>query len=165
MAESSLAADLLADFNESDNDEDDFGIENGVSHSPETNGHRIKSRDFMELDGDEEADDDEDEEIGSVSQSATRGGSELADDDDDEARKAKVEKMQLGNVDDVRSVAGLMKVLEPVLEVSFIRPCLLYLSWIITDCRLRNSESNIINRYPHRRDPKETSKITQNTSF
>ena len=38
--------------------------------------------------------------------------------DDEEATKAKVEKMQLGGVDDVRSVAGLMKTLEPVLEVS-----------------------------------------------
>ena len=41
----------------------------------------------------------------------------ISDDDDEEARKAKVEKMHLGGVDDVRSVAGLMKVLEPVLEV------------------------------------------------
>ncbi|KFY08856.1 hypothetical protein V491_08403 [Pseudogymnoascus sp. VKM F-3775] len=38
--------------------------------------------------------------------------------DDEEVTKAKVEKMQLGGVDDVRSVAGLMKTLEPVLEVS-----------------------------------------------
>ena len=43
--------------------------------------------------------------------------SELDVEDEEEA-KAKVEKMQLGGVDDVRSVAGLMKTLEPVLEVS-----------------------------------------------
>lgn len=119
MAESSLAADLLADFNESENDDDDFGIENGVSHSPDTNGPHIKLRDFMELDDDEEEGGDGDEDMGSVGLPAVHGGSELADDDDEEARKAKVEKMQLGNVDDVRSVAGLMKVLEPVLEVGF----------------------------------------------
>lgn len=118
MAESSLAADLLADFNESENDDDDFGSENGASHSPETNGPHIKLRDFMELDGDEEEDKDRDEEMGPP---AAHGRLELADDDDEEARKAKVEKMQLGNVDDVRSVAGLMKVLEPVLEVSFMK--------------------------------------------
>lgn len=120
MAESSLAADLLADFNELENDDDDFGSENGVSHSPETNGPHIKMRDFMELDGDEEEDGDGDEKMGSTGPPVARGGSQLADDDDEEARKAKVEKMQLGNVDDVRSVAGLMKVLEPVLEVSFV---------------------------------------------
>lgn len=119
MAESSLAADLLADFNESENEDDDFGIENGVSHPAETNGQGTKSRDFMELDGDEEADNGEDEDMKSIGLQTTHGGSELADDDDEEVRKAKVEKMQLGNVDDVRSVAGLMKVLEPVLEVSF----------------------------------------------
>jgi U4/U6 small nuclear ribonucleoprotein PRP31 len=115
MAESSLAADLLADFNESENEDEDFGIENKASHSPEPS--RSKSRDFLELDGDEEEVGSEDEEMGGVFPGATRGESDLADDDDEEARKAKVEKMQLGGVDDVRSVAGLMKVLEPVLEV------------------------------------------------
>lgn len=118
MAESSLAADLLADFNESENDDDGFDTEDGVSHPPEMNGHPIKLRDFMELDGDEQEDGDGDD-MGSRGPPAAHGGSELADDDDEEARKAKVEKMQLGNVDDVRSVAGLMKVLEPVLEVCF----------------------------------------------
>jgi hypothetical protein len=39
--------------------------------------------------------------------------------DPDEAR-AKVEKMQLHGINDVRSVAGLMKTLQPVLEVSEI---------------------------------------------
>ena len=38
--------------------------------------------------------------------------------EDEEETKAKVEKMELGGVDDVRSVAKLMKTLEPVLEVS-----------------------------------------------
>ncbi|KAI5838027.1 hypothetical protein DFP73DRAFT_600470 [Morchella snyderi] len=113
MAESSLAADLLADFNESENEDEDFGIESKASHSPEPG--RSKSRDFLELDGNEE-DGSEDEEMGGIFSGATRGESDLADDDDEEARKAKVEKMQLGGVDDVRSVAGLMKVLEPVLE-------------------------------------------------
>jgi hypothetical protein len=42
----------------------------------------------------------------------------VKDVEDEEETKAKVEKMQLGGVDDVRSVAGLMKSLEPVLEVS-----------------------------------------------
>ena len=40
--------------------------------------------------------------------------------EDEEETKAKIEKMQLGGVDDVRSVAGLMRTLEPVLEVSIL---------------------------------------------
>lgn len=133
MAESSLAADLLADFNESENDDDGFGTENGVSHPPETSGPHIKPRDFMELDGDEEEGGDGDGEMGNIGPPAAHGSSGLADDDDEEARKAKVEKMQLGNVDDVRSVAGLMKVLEPVLEVSSIKYCLRGFSWSVSD--------------------------------
>ncbi|KAG0124189.1 hypothetical protein HOY82DRAFT_573800 [Tuber indicum] len=122
MAESSLAADLLADFNDDSDNDEDLDLENGDLNVPET-GIRSKSRD-LGLDGDEE--DDEDEEMGGIEGAEGTVGngarlrrhseSELADDDDEEARKAKVEKMHLGGVDDVRSVAGLMKVLEPVLE-------------------------------------------------
>jgi U4/U6 small nuclear ribonucleoprotein PRP31 len=48
---------------------------------------------------------------------AGMNGVEKDVEDEDEA-KARVEKMQLGGVDDVRSVASLMKTLEPVIEVS-----------------------------------------------
>jgi hypothetical protein len=65
----------------------------------------------MELDGDEE-EVDEDEDM-----TGMNNGTIDALDDEEEAM-AKVEKMQLGAVKDVRSVAGLMKTLEPVLEVS-----------------------------------------------
>lgn len=64
----------------------------------------------MELDGDEE-EVDEDEEMAGVNNSGV-------DVEDEEETKAKVEKMELRAVDDVRSVAQLMKKLEPVLEVS-----------------------------------------------
>ena len=37
---------------------------------------------------------------------------------DSETAKAKIEKMNLGGVRDVRTVAGLLKTLQPVLEVS-----------------------------------------------
>ena len=60
--------------------------------------------------GDEE-EVDEDEEMSGVADTG-------ADVEDEEETKAKVEKMELGAVDDVRSVARLMKTLEPVLEVS-----------------------------------------------
>lgn len=165
MAESSLAADLLADFNESENEDEDFGIENKASHSPEPS--RSKSRDFLELDGDEEEDGSEDEEMGGVFSGTTRGESDLADDDDEEARKAKVEKMQLGGVDDVRSVAGLMKVLEPVLEVCvfYIQSDFSLLYTVKVDADFRNRKSNITRPYRHRQGPKEVSKIIQSTSF
>ncbi|PWW76424.1 Nop domain-containing protein [Tuber magnatum] len=122
MAESSLAADLLADFND-DSDHEDLDLENEDLNVPETAGIRPKSRD-LGLDGDEESDEDEEMEgtegaggtVGNGVGARRRSQSELADDDDEEARKVKVEKMHLGGVDDVRSVAGLMKILEPVLE-------------------------------------------------
>jgi U4/U6 small nuclear ribonucleoprotein PRP31 len=49
---------------------------------------------------------------------AARGNASTDAVDDEEDTKAKVEKMRLGTVRDVRSVAGLMKTLQPVLEVS-----------------------------------------------
>jgi U4/U6 small nuclear ribonucleoprotein PRP31 len=124
MAESSLAADLLADFNDSDEEEVD---ENGTSEisydlADQPNGRHSRSRDLMELDGDEEADDDDDEEMTGVDRSVPRSGKgDLSIDDDEETRRTKVESMHLGGVDDVASVAKLMKVLEPVLEVCCIR--------------------------------------------
>lgn len=124
MAESSLAADLLADFNDSDEEELD---ENGTSEisndlSDQPNGNHSRSRDLMELDGDEESDDDEDEEMSGMLDGAKvkpKVTGDLSIDDDEETRKAKVESLQLADVDDVRSVAKLMKVLEPVLEVCY----------------------------------------------
>ena len=121
MAESSLAADLLADFN--DTDEEDLN-ENGTSDisqdlSDQPNGHRSRSHDVMELDGDEEANEDEDEEMTGVERDGEgkKAPGDLSIDDDEETTKAKVEGMRLAGVDDVRSVAGLMKKLEPVLRV------------------------------------------------
>jgi len=59
--------------------------------------------------------DDEDEEM-------LNGSNGMEDAQDQEETKAKVEKMQLGGVSDVRNVAGLMKTLEPVLEVLLSHP-------------------------------------------
>jgi U4/U6 small nuclear ribonucleoprotein PRP31 len=42
----------------------------------------------------------------------------MDDAEDEEEAKARIEKMQLASVSDVRSVAGLMRQLEPVMEVS-----------------------------------------------
>lgn len=111
---STLADELLNDFEDSgsEGEAENGGLfpehdeaTTGLAHAPKVNAHGGR----MELDGDED-EVEEDEEM--------TGTAEIDELDDEEATKAKVEKMQLAGVDDVRSVAGLMKTLEPVLEVS-----------------------------------------------
>lgn len=119
---STLADELLNDFEDSgsegeaengglvpDHDEASTGLQHVAKSNGEHGGHQDEGA--MELDGDEEEVDEEDAAMGGTADA-------VADDlNDEEATKAKVEKMELGAVDDVRSVAGLMKTLEPVLEV------------------------------------------------
>lgn len=105
-----VADELLEDFGDSpseaggDEYDDSFLSAAGLSGGINTNGDTA----MQELR--EEDDEDEDDDM----MDGTTGD---AGDDPDEA-KAKIEKMQLGGVRDVRAVAGLMKVLTPVLEVS-----------------------------------------------
>lgn len=77
----------------------------------------------MDLDGDEEAPDDEEEGMNVPSHVKMEGQ------EDEAETKARVEKMQLQSVGDVRSVAGLMKQLEPVLEVS--PPCSSLVNYVV----------------------------------
>lgn len=123
---STLADELLNDFEDSASDRE-ADRQNGFLHDALTppiagnpNGYpRAVVKDSigsMEVD-DDEGDGDEDDEMAN----GDMLGSETLDDaPDEEEAKAKVEKMQLGGVNDVRNVAGLMKTLEPVLEVGFI---------------------------------------------
>ena len=113
---STLADELLNDFedtgSEGDNDQhndlfQDPDLSNGHSHGSNANS----TAGGVEMDVDEEDDDDEDQEMANGS---------LAEEEDEEATKARIDKMQLGAVSDVRNVASLMKTLEPVLEVSVI---------------------------------------------
>ncbi|KAF7896022.1 hypothetical protein EAF00_006037 [Botryotinia globosa] len=112
---STLADELLQDFEDSGSEgegEDNahlFADPDEVALSMNGNATGLSGANEMELDGDEEAVDEDDEMAG-----MTSGAIDTAE--DEEATKAKVEKMQLGGVDDVRSVAGLMKTLEPVLD-------------------------------------------------
>lgn len=110
---STLADELLNDFEDSgsegDGDQQNGLLQDGPS-PPAANGHHAPEG-SMVLDDDEENVDSDDEMEG------TQGDRAVADAEDEEEAKAKVEKMQLGGVNDVRSVAGLMKTLEPVLEV------------------------------------------------
>lgn len=106
---STLVDELLQDFEDSGSeagdapDGDNFlGADDGEAPK-ETHGNG-------DMDLDDGADED-DEEMGGVD------SSKQVPEDPEEA-KARVEKMQLKDVNDVRHVAGLMKTLEPVLEVS-----------------------------------------------
>lgn len=113
---STLADELLQDFEDSGSEgeeQHDGGLfPEEQDAKADTNGHALTGEDAMELDGDEEAVDEDDDMTGVDDTTAK------VVEEDEEAMKAKVEKMQLKAVDDVRSVAGLMKTLEPVLEVS-----------------------------------------------
>ncbi|KAI9815900.1 MAG: U4/U6-U5 snRNP complex subunit prp31 [Thelocarpon impressellum] len=116
---STLADQLLQDFEDSGSDgEGAEAIDSPAAPpKPAVNGKRREAN-YTDHDGGMELDDDE-EAVGEADEEMANGAGtsgQALDDDDEEAAKAKVEKMQLSGVDDVRSVAGLMKTLEPVLE-------------------------------------------------
>ncbi|KHN98522.1 pre-mRNA splicing factor [Metarhizium album ARSEF 1941] len=97
---STVADELLNDFGSSGDeaDENDNGGLVVDDDDRENGGHEA-----MDVDDDGNGSDDDD-------------GQDVQEMGDAEATKAKVEKMQLGAVKDVRSVASLMHTLEPVLE-------------------------------------------------
>ncbi|KAL2258370.1 hypothetical protein VTK26DRAFT_8336 [Humicola hyalothermophila] len=111
---STLADELLQDFegsgSEAGGDEQDDGFfgEAGLPNDARANGDDTA----MEEVHDEDADEDGDAEM---MDGVMNGDAAGATDGGDDA-KARIEKMQLGGVRDVRTVAGLMKTLTPVLE-------------------------------------------------
>ncbi|EFY86820.1 U4/U6-U5 snRNP complex subunit prp31 [Metarhizium acridum] len=96
---STVADELLNDFGSSGDEAEENDNDGLVNDEPQENG----DHDVMDVDGDQEVSDDEE-------------GNSMKEMGHAEALKAKVEKMQLGAVKDVRSVASLMQTLEPVLE-------------------------------------------------
>ncbi|GAO18173.1 uncharacterized protein UV8b_01246 [Ustilaginoidea virens] len=98
---STVADELLNDFGSSGDEAEDIDNDGLVHDANHSHAHD----DAMDVDGDKDDEEDGDEK-----------GNDMTDIDDAEATKAKVEKMQLGAVKDVRSVASLMATLEPVLE-------------------------------------------------
>ncbi|KAM0722878.1 hypothetical protein Q7P37_001076 [Cladosporium fusiforme] len=111
-----VAEDLLNDFESGDeNDEDQQNGELFADHGYSEEDGAFKpsaapNGDHMELEGDEERQDEEDPNVAAPSHL------KMEDAEDEEEAKARIEKMQLANVADVRSVAGLMRQLEPVIE-------------------------------------------------
>jgi len=111
---STLADELLQDFEDSgseaggDEHNDELFGEAGLSSGAYANGEDTA----MDEVRDEDADEGEDADM----MDGADGTATPAADDDNDDEKAKIEKMQLGGVRDVRAVAGLMKTLTPVLE-------------------------------------------------
>jgi U4/U6 small nuclear ribonucleoprotein PRP31 len=120
-----IAEDLLNDFESDDDDNQDeqngeLFADHGYSDEGLVDPGKLTGAlngDHMELEGDEEQHDDEDPDA------AVPSHLKMDDAEDEEEAKARIEKMQLASVADVRSVAGLMRQLEPVMEVSRPTPC------------------------------------------
>lgn len=113
-----LADELLNDFEDSgseveetdQNGDFDENVQNATDE-PLRNDSGA-SPPVMELDGDEEEVPDAEEEV-----TAQTSATDLRLAPDEDETKAKVEKLKLAGVKDVRNVAGLLKTLQPVLEV------------------------------------------------
>jgi U4/U6 small nuclear ribonucleoprotein PRP31 len=108
-----LADELLADLMGSD--EEGEGEERDDDFRQQYAGMDPSDGLMKDDDGTSEEDDEDEEEkfIKAAAELAKKAGEE-----DEEEVKVKVEKMDFGAISDVRSVAGLMKSLKPVIEVS-----------------------------------------------
>lgn len=126
---STLADEFLQDLEGSgseagDDVHDDFLGEDAFSNGLNGNGDISMGDDDDQNDiPDDDYDDDE-----FMLAGADEGGDQkMTDGMSIEETKAKVEKMQFGNTNDVRTVASLMKTLDPVLEVRKTPPSPLHL--------------------------------------
>ncbi|KAK5634746.1 hypothetical protein RRF57_010459 [Xylaria bambusicola] len=112
---STLVDELLQDFEDSGSENSDaqndarLQLDDDTALSPK--GDREQDGDMM-LDGDEEEEPDRDEYMGGLDDSIVNAM------EDQDAAKARVEKMQLANVSDVRKVTNVMDRLDPLLKVS-----------------------------------------------
>ena len=159
-----LADELLNDFEDSEPEEEDQQTDLQQDELWNSKSKDVRSNGSIVLDGDEEEDDDEDEE--------SRALRALKDDDEDEDTKAKVEKMQLGGVSDVRNVAGLMKTLEPVLAVGFPfhAPHYTHKSWIYISFMLLVLTNIVVQKINHflslpQQDQKYVGSIEDNPEY
>ncbi|KAI1415675.1 pre-mRNA splicing factor [Hypoxylon sp. FL1857] len=108
---STLADELLQDFEDSGSENGEEQIDGGLDlDGPAVGPPANHDNSDMILDGDEEDEPDEDAEMGGMNGGATEPV------EDEEATKAKVEKMQLGGVKDIRKVTTVMDRLDPLLK-------------------------------------------------
>ncbi|KAI1811154.1 hypothetical protein GGS20DRAFT_128780 [Poronia punctata] len=107
---STLADELLQDFEDSGSENGDVQQDTGLGLEEPALSNEGRGNGDMILDGDEEEpEDDADEEMGGVDGVVNTI-------EDEEAAKARVEKMQLGHVKDVRKVTSVMDRLDPLLK-------------------------------------------------
>ncbi|KAK4673589.1 U4/U6-U5 snRNP complex subunit prp31 [Podospora pseudopauciseta] len=95
-----LLDDFGDDFGEEQGNDDDFFTDEGLANGAQVDTDMVEARN--EGDGNEDAD--------MIDEEAAAAA------EDEAEAKGKIEKMNLGAVRDVRTVAGLMKTLKPVLE-------------------------------------------------
>ncbi|KAI1137964.1 pre-mRNA splicing factor [Hypoxylon sp. FL0543] len=108
---STLADELLQDFEDSGSENGEEQNDGGLDlDGPAVGPPQSHDNNDMILDGDEEEEPDEDEAMGGMNGGATEPV------EDEEATKAKVEKMQLGGVKDIRKVTTVMDRLDPLLK-------------------------------------------------
>ncbi|KAL9535043.1 Pre-mRNA-processing factor [Sphaerulina musiva] len=108
-----VADELLNDFGDSGDENDEHVVEHEFHLGDTQDEHAGGSQNGdMDLDGDEEAVGDD----GGGSDGNVPGHLKMDDDETAEETKARVEKLELQSVTDVRSVAGLMKQLDPLLK-------------------------------------------------
>ncbi|ROT37013.1 Nop domain-containing protein [Sodiomyces alkalinus F11] len=105
---STLADELLQDFEDSGSDAEDVPHDDSRELAGANGESEPHDKAFMDMDVDGQDGPEEEQENGS--------GHTVAFVEDAQTAKEKVEKMQFGAVNDVRSVASLMQSLEPVLE-------------------------------------------------
>lgn len=105
---STLADELLQDFEDTGSEGGDDQQDDGFVDGYADGGNSLRD---VGMDGDDSDDEEKD-----VDMDAPDHNNVVETTDDPEEAKAKIEKMQLGGVRDIRNVAGLMKTLEPVLE-------------------------------------------------
>ncbi|PGH02579.1 U4/U6 small nuclear ribonucleoprotein PRP31 [Blastomyces parvus] len=111
-----LADELLNDFEESGSEDEGKVTDNLFPDSVGEPGSDFSAKargEGMELDGDEEEVNDDEADVDVAIDPTGKLAKEMGE---AEATKAKVEKMRLGAVGDVRSVASLMKTLQPILD-------------------------------------------------
>ena len=108
-----LADELLNDFEDSGSE--DEGNKEAFLRNDAGDESTERANGGMDLDGDEEEVKDENDGLDLL---GVPKGESAGERTEEEEAKDKIEKMQLGGVSDVKSVASLMKTLEPILEVS-----------------------------------------------
>ncbi|KAI1492329.1 Prp31 C terminal domain-containing protein [Biscogniauxia mediterranea] len=111
---STLADELLQDFEDSGSENGEEGNDAGLQIDGPAVGALDSQHDngdgHMMLDGDEEEEPDEDDEMGGMDSAAVDPM------EDADAARARIEKIQMGGIKDIRKVTSVMDRLEPLLK-------------------------------------------------